>query len=320
MDLLRALHPRTAHRRGQYTSRASTLVDGYLLSLRAAGRRPDTITWNRKRLARLVAFTGDPQARAITAEDVRRWLVHVKAGTAAPVSDTYTDGHRKAAAAFFAWAVREGHLRATPFLHVRPMRCDRSEIAVFTPDEVQRLLDAQRGPSAAALRNRTMIAFLFDTGVRVGELVALDVADIDLDAGRAHVSAQAKGRRGRTVPLSPTLRRMLWTYLARGRADRGTTRLFTSRSGRPVKATSVNQWLRRCARWAGLTGKQVSPHVFRHTFATEYLRNGGGELDLQAILGHSTLEMVRRYVHYVQADVAARHATASPLERLRPAG
>lgn len=95
-----------AHRAGRYTITASALTDGFLLSLRAAGRRPETVTWHSKRLARLIAFLGDGPVRKISADDVRRYLVTVKAGTAGPVSDGYVDGYRKSVAAMFAWAAR----------------------------------------------------------------------------------------------------------------------------------------------------------------------------------------------------------------------
>ncbi len=79
----------------------------------------------------------------------------------------------------------------------------------------------------------------------------------------------------------------------------------------------MNQWLRRAAARAGIVGKRVSPHALRHSFATAYLRNGGDQFSLQRILRHKSTEMTERYVHLAAGDVAARHAGASPLSRLR---
>lgn len=298
------------------SARLRELRDGFLLMLAAEGRSPATLSWYRARLDRLTLYLHDAPANEVAGANIRSWLVAVKQGTAAPVSDSYVESHRKAAATLFSWALREGLTRANPMQHVRPYRIERHELAIFSIDQIRALLASQPTDTFNGRRNRTMIALLYDTGIRVGELVTIETADLDLAGGTVRV--RGKARKDRRVPISMTMRSALWRFLEE-RPD-GSTRLFTSREGEQLMVTSVNQWLRRAGRVAGIADVRCSPHTFRHSFATAYLRNGGDEFTLQAILGHSTLEMVRRYVHLASGDVAARHAIASPLERLSRGG
>lgn len=296
------------------------LEDGFTLALRAEGRTPATMLWYQLRLDRFGSFCHDSPASAVSAETVRAFLVTVKQGRLGRIaSDGYVESHRRALSSFFAWAVRESHLARTPLEHVRRYRVDTRELPVLEPTHVQRLIGTQSTATFEGTRNRAMIATLYDTGVRVGEIVRVELEDLDLTGGTMRV--HGKGRRDRRVPVSKMLRAQLWTYVVTARPkDAPSPRLFVSAQGGPLLENAVNQFLRRAARVAGITGIRVSPHTFRHSFATAYLRNGGDEFTLQAILGHSTLEMVRRYVHMAAGDVAARHAIASPLERMNHGG
>ena len=92
--------------------------------------------------------------------------------------------------------------------------------------------------------------------------------------------------------------------------------MFVSRCGRRLTSRHVQIMVRRYGRHAEIQGVRVSPHTLRHTFATQYIRNGGDPFSLQAILGHSTLEMVRNYVNLASRDVAIQHKKFSPLDRL----
>lgn len=261
-------------------------------------------------------YLGDPDAAAITTTDLRRWLVSVKEGDRKPTTDVYVEGHRVAADVMFTWAVGDGVLPKSPMTLVEAFKIDVADVKTLTREEVLLLMNTQPENTHEGIRNRTIMALLYDTGLRVGELVRIAVEDVDLREGTIRV--MGKGRRVETVPLSATMRAMLWRYIKRTRprglfADAG--RLFVSRAGDPLSPNAVNLWMRRAKMRAGLTGR-VSPHTFRHSFGTEYIKNGGDAISLQRILRHRTPDMTRRYVHLASSDVAARHADASPLSRL----
>lgn len=116
------------------------------------------------------------------------------------------------------------------------------------------------------------------------------------------------------MPFSPTLAKLLMKYRNK-RKQAQTERLWINAKGGPLTASYFVHRLRRYySVRAGIT-PPVHPHQFRHTFATEFLRNGGNPQILQRILGHTTQVMTQRYVHMTDADAAASHKTASPLER-----
>ncbi len=313
---------RPSHRAGTTAPRASALLGGLLLELRATTRAPATLDWYEQRLRRFVDFLGDPPADRISAEDIRRFLIAVKTGTSGvATSDLYVESFRKAISSLFTFALRNELVLRSPMSRVAKLRLEHRELAILTPSDVEALIAAQPERSPLGLRNRAMIAFLYDTGVRVGELVGIRIEDLDLAA----LTCRVRGKTGEgSVPLSFALRQMLLQYLERGRprlqpfADSG--HLFLGRRGLSLRETAVNQWLRKSAARAGIVGKRVSPHTFRHSFATAYLRNGGDAFTLQRILRHRTSDMVRRYVHVAMSDVRERHRAASPLERITRGG
>jgi integrase/recombinase XerD len=178
----------------------------------------------------------------------------------------------------------------------------------FADDQVRALLTA--APNALVITLRALL----DTGVRISEAVGLDVGDV----GDGYLRVRGKGGHERLVPIGRELDSALRRYVSRERRSR-TARpdesLLLQRSGRPQTASGIYHAMRRLADDVGVSGVRVSPHTCRHTFAINFLRNGGNLLALQRILGHRDLAMVRRYAEVTDADIMAAQAIASPLDR-----
>ncbi len=169
-------------------------------------------------------------------------------------------------------------------------------------------------------RNQAILLVLLDTGLRVGELCALDIDAYDEKTGKLEVkhgrvggAKGRKGRKGRVVYLGKAARRALWRYLAE-RDDHmdADAPLFLGHLSRRLRRDTLRQLLRDLGRRASV--KNCHPHRFRHTFAVTYLRSGGDVFTLQAILGHSTLERVQHYARLAQLDVEKAHRKASPAD------
>jgi site-specific recombinase XerD len=207
---------------------------------------------------------------------------------------------------FSAWAVREGYLREDPLRTVALPKVARPLIVPLDRAQVASLMNS----GSPLLRAAT--AVLVDTGLRAGELCALTVDDVR----DGYLFVHGKGGYERLAPFGTACANELRHYVARTRGYPrwGDEPLFLVTSGAALTPHRLGELMRTAGRIAGIRGVRISPHTLRHTFAIEFLRNGGGELALQKALGHRSLDMVRIYAELTDADVAAAHKTASPLD------
>lgn len=157
---------------------------------------------------------------------------------------------------------------------------------------------------------------MLDTGLRLSELAGLRPCDLRPDGS---VKVIGKGARERIVPVGAVARQALVRYLRHAHVAETETAIFRARGGGALGSRGVQQVFKRLKARAGIPGR-CSPHTLRHTFARAYLLNGGDVFSLQRMLGHSTLDMVKRYVALADTDLAARHRTASPADRLLTLG
>lgn len=277
-------------------------ADFFCAAKAAEGASPRTVEWYRMILIRAVRRFGDPRpVDAITAAELRAWLLELRSSLAPESIAGYVRGLK----AFGNWCVAEELAAGPGFRALRRPHVPRRLIAPFSDAELRSLL------ALADERERALVLLLFDTGLRLSELVSLRVGDVRPD-GTLHVLG--KGAKERIVPLGTTARRALLRYLGTRARTSAADPLFTGRQG-ALSQRGTQQAIARLGRRAGV-GTRCSPHTFRHTFARGYLVNGGDVFSLQQILGHATLDMVRRYVTLSEADLVARHRTASPADRL----
>ena len=233
--------------------------------------------------------------------------------------------HWIALSSFWTWAARELGIKHIMRDVERPHAPKRT-MQPFTEDEVRLLVAAcasmraydprnQRytdGHRPSALRDAAIILVLLDAGLRVSELAALTKRDYDRKQGRIIIE-HGKGDKQRTVFVGQAAQRAIWRYLVT-RGDVGASEaLFATASGRHMDSAGVRMMIVRCGERAGVEG--ATPHRFRHTFAVNFLRNGGNMAALQDLLGHSTLEMVRRYARLAEVDLAEAQRKASPADR-----
>lgn len=151
---------------------------------------------------------------------------------------------------------------------------------------------------------------LLDTGARISELLSLRVTCIDLD--NLLVALHGKGNKQRLVPISFALRRALHRFITDFSLRRESL-VFGTRQGAPVLRMSALRGVKALCKRVGFDPPARTLHAFRHTFAVNYLRRGGSVFHLQKVLGHSSLEMTRRYANLVTADLQEVHERVSLL-------
>jgi len=221
----------------------------------------------------------------------------------------------RALRAFFNWLYREGYTQENRLARLKPPRAQTKVAEVLTPEEIARVLAAIDQNTAAGARDYAMLMLFLDSGLRCSELTALKLADLNIEGG--YLKVMGKGGKERVVPFGASVQKALLRYLLHFRPEPfnlAVQNFFLTLEGRPMTRNLVKMVFQRLARKSGV--RRLHPHLCRHTFATNYLLNGGDVFSLQQILGHTTLEMVRRYVSLASAHVTVQHRKFSPMDRI----
>jgi site-specific recombinase XerD len=298
-------------------------ITGYLLALEGRHRSPHTISDYKNTLRYFTDFIGaDRIFSEITSKDIQSFLASRSGLSNKTILNYYTG-----ISSMWSWAVDEDVASENVVRKLRPPRAEQREIIPFTQDEIRAMLGSLERSrpytrpgkklSDHAIpesdRSRAIILLLLDTGLRASELCSIHIGDVDNRNRRIHVIG--KGARERSVAFSPRTGQLLWRYLASRNAKDCDDYLFTSVLNRPLTRYRLLDILRTIGKRAGI--RNVHPHRFRHTFAIQYLRNGGDAYTLQAMLGHSSLDMVRTYLKLAQIDIDTVHRRASPVDNWR---
>jgi len=218
---------------------------------------------------------------------------------------------------FMRFGQREGWAKSNPAKALRNPRKSRKLPHFLTTDEVGKLLDAPKGNTPAARRDRAILETLYSAGLRVSELVGL--ADGDLDFAAGIVRVRGKGKRERLAPIGSYASRALKHWMeVRALSPREKTGreapVFTNKFGTRLTTRSVARMLEKYIKETGLDGR-TSPHTLRHSFATHLLDRGADIRSVQELLGHKSLVTTQIYTHVSTASLKAAYEKAHPRAR-----
>jgi len=259
-------------------------LEEFLIELKIEERSPKTILFYRDRLKWFIEFIKpDTSLNDIGTGDIKKFFSLQNSSHSFSYHAKY-----RALRSFLNWCVKQNYILESPLTFAPPKLPDTIKPA-FTDTELMAIIKACTG--SLALRNKAMVLVLIDTGIRREELTRIKISDINLE-GRI-LSITGKGRKQRLVPISRTTLKAIWQYIKARRHP--SESLWLTEEGRTITGDGVGQVLSGLMKRANISGHKASAHIFRHTFANNFLDNGGDPLDLQYLLGHASLKMVENY-------------------------
>ncbi len=213
---------------------------------------------------------------------------------------------------FFSYLVLEDYIPQDPTELLRTPQVGQKLPTVLTIEEVNAIKDEADASIPEGVRNRAIIEVLYSCGLRISELTGLKFSDLFFDDG--FIRVEGKGSKQRLVPISPLVRKEVELYLAyrqqiepqRGCQDF----VFLSKRGKPISRITVFHYVKQYAEMAGIQ-KNISPHTFRHTFATHLLERGANIRAIQQMLGHEKITTTEIYTHvdtsFLREEILGKH-------------
>lgn len=287
------------------------LLESWVLSLRADRKSPQTIQSYRAGVARFLAWCHDHGSDPLARDSLRQWIADLLASGAQP---TTARARQLSVRRFATWLAEEGEIPADPFLGLKPPKLDAKVIEPLTDADLKALLKACTPPKGAtpaeALRHRrdeAILRLMLETGLRAGEVIALEVDDVNLTEGAA-VVRRGKGGKGRRVPFSPHAALAIDRYkrLRGGHRLASSPALWLGDRGKDFTYDALHKSLGERAKAAGVAG--FHPHKMRHTAAHRWLAAGGSESGLMAVAGWTRPDMLMRYTRAQASERAAAEA------------
>ena len=285
-DGTRAPHP-TAH------TPLLGLIEDYLSNQTFSPRTKHSY---KARLGLFAAFWGPSgfHPREITKAHINEYAASLER-----LSDATRTGYLQTIKVFFAWLCEKEILLGNPAYHLRMPYPSTLAPLPLTEGETVRLLNAPDTNTILGLRNRALLEVLYATGMRVNELLNLQLQDLDLSRRLCFIR-KGKGGKGRWVPLTEEACRFVAAYLEASRPrmikNRFSLYLFLCRTAPRLGIQCVQAVCRNAARRAGIT-RRVYPHLLRHTAACHLLENGASLFHVQLLLGHARATTTQRYTH-----------------------
>lgn len=316
-----------ANTRGRTALRSITVLEAieeYRIHNRAQGLSPSYVAGSHRNLQEFARWLGQEgrsnRMADLSIDDARGFMVHVheRDNRVRPGTRLAPDSVQQYARNLKSWASfldREGFTRSDLFVRLRLPKVPVREPEVLSEEEISEVVSIYNPATSTGLRNVLLVLILADSGLRLGELCNVTLDDVDLDSGA--IKVMGKGSRERSVHVGATVLKLLSRYVRYLRPEPRSAiiqNLLLAQDGSPLRVDAAKHVMGRAAIQSGV--KRLHAHLLRHTFATRYLLNGGDVLTLQRLLGHSTLEMVRRYSHLAAGYVAVQHRQYSPVDRV----
>ena len=263
----------------------------------------------------LLGFLNGKSLQDLEPADIRRFLAVLHSKGLAPRTLALT---LSAWRGCFRWLVKHRAWRANPVLGIRAPKAARMLPKALSVEAAQRLFDEAPGDDPLLVQDRAMFELLYSSGLRLAELIALDVGDGRLDLRQGEVTVTGKGSKSRTVPVGAKAREALrgWLSIRTQLAAPDENAVFVGARGRRIVPSVVAGRLSAWARRRGLA-QRVHPHMLRHSFASHVLQSSQDLRAVQEMLGHSSISTTQIYTHLDFQALAKVYDAAHPRAKKR---
>lgn len=282
---------------------------GYLAYLRTERQySPLTLENYTRDLRQLFKAAGDAPLADLKIHQIRRYIAQLHgSGLGGKSLARMLSAWR----GFFAWLVREKHCLDNPCIGLRAPKTARTLPHTLSPDEAVRMVDLPTGDDPLAMRDKAMFELLYSSGLRLAELVGVDLPDIDFTDSLVRVIG--KGSKTRIVPVGSHAIAAIrqWLPVRETQVSSGEPALFTSRNGKRISPRAVQLRMKEWAVKQGISSN-VHPHQLRHSFASHVLQSSGDLRAVQEMLGHASISTTQVYTHLDFQYLAKIYDSAHP--------
>lgn len=282
----------------------------FIAELEQQGLSTHTLSAYRRDLSLFLQWLPDSNLLAISPQTIDKWLEQSQSQVSISTINRRIATLRK----FYQWAAEQGHICLAPTNHLRTIKNQKQRSDPISSDQINALLNAPDSSTPLGLRDKSMLELLYATGMRVSELVDLQLDQLQPEQQLLlvmHPNQQAK----RLIPLSPETFSCLNLYLAQARPlilnNRLSEALFVSTHGAQMTRQAFWLIVKKYAQKAGIPNS-LSPHSLRHAFATHLLNNGADVKIVQLLLGHKNPSTTQIYNHITRERLKKLHAEHHP--------
>ena len=275
----------------------------FILSKQAMLCSSKTIRFYHYTAGRFVKYLEDngiAEPDGVSSRYIRAYLAEL---SAKKLSDSYINGHARAIKTLVRFWFKEKYISELPTF--RMPKISKKPLPILSAKQVKKAID-----NCLTKRDKAIIMLLVDTGLRRAEVCSLNWGDIDLSSGMVRVS-RGKGGKTRAVVAGVKTRRALLAYRRTIDHDKNNP-VFQTNQGKRLAPNGLRSALLRIGNRAGI---HITPHALRRTFATLALRAGMNLIELQAMMGHSSLEMTRNYIQMLDEDLIEAHKAHGPIDK-----
>ena len=303
----------------------SNALELFLIDREIKGNTEKTINNYKQQINYFIDYFGDREVTEILLNDLKEYQMYLsnkdrylnhpfKIKENGNIEKVTIQSYIRQLRVFIKYLFDEEYINENLCKKFKLPKAPKKVIEVLDNSEIDMIMMAIKENSEYQLRNKCIIALMVDSGLRRNEVLTLEYDNVHFTQN--YIKVLGKGSKERIVPIGLLTKKLLIKYInCRSLPEYETKILFIDRNKRPMTDNAIKMVFARLRDKTKI--ERLHPHILRHTFATNYLINGGDIFSLQQILGHTSLDMVRRYSHLSSSYIISNHKRLSPLDEMQ---